>query len=698
MNKEFYERIYAGVLGKLIGVYLGRPVENIINYKKLIDTVGIVDHFVNDSMNVPLVVTDDDIGGTFTFCKALGRGKIPSPKEIGEAWLNYLIENKTILWWGGLGCSTEHTAYIRLRQGYIPPESGSASLNSKGVSEQIGAQIFIDGWAMFAAGDPDLAVELARRAACVSHDGEAIYAAMVIAAIESLAFVESDIRRIIRLAAAYIPEKSAIHALIEDMFRLRDEEPDWLKAREYIEQNYGYALFPGSCHVIPNHALIIFSLLYGDGDFSKTLSIVVTSGWDTDCNGGNVGCIMGILTGLDGIGAGRDWRSAFADACFIPSANPGGGISDAVSIAYDIINYRLRYEGLTPLNPKNGSRYHFEMPGALQGFFVDKDNSILHDLKIFNVSENSRYGLHALCIKYSSKVRNDNARIGVYTYIPPHAKKMVNYDFITSPELYSGQTIRIGMYSDKENQTASFRIFAKYYGVKDEILIAYSPLYSLSAGSYEEYCWTLDGNRSMPYFEAGIEVYPQEEEQKLYLDYMTWDGEPDIKFTNPKLIGEMAIRSWISNIGHYPNMWASDDFVFVSDISEGLHFTGSMKWMEYSFDADIKPQLASEFGLISHVQGMTRYIGFTIKPDSLNLIQRYDSKEIRKTVPYAVAENEVIHMRMETSGDKVECYLGAELIFSENISIDELGRGGCGIICSEGTIAVNNMIVAPLRR
>ena len=38
-------------------------------------------------------------------------GNDPSltPGQIGESWLNYLIDGRTILWWGGLGNSTEHT-------------------------------------------------------------------------------------------------------------------------------------------------------------------------------------------------------------------------------------------------------------------------------------------------------------------------------------------------------------------------------------------------------------------------------------------------------------------------------------------------------------------------------------------------------------------------------------------------------------
>jgi ADP-ribosylglycohydrolase len=58
------------VLGKLIGVYLGRPVEG-WDYHEIIGDLGETTHYVNARLNRPLVVTDDDFSGTFTFSRAL---------------------------------------------------------------------------------------------------------------------------------------------------------------------------------------------------------------------------------------------------------------------------------------------------------------------------------------------------------------------------------------------------------------------------------------------------------------------------------------------------------------------------------------------------------------------------------------------------------------------------------------------------
>ena len=162
LPEDYAERVYAGVLGKTIGVYLGRPFEG-WTYDRIQSRLGDIEYYVHDKVGVPLLVTDDDIAGTFTFLRTLMDNSFDpdlSAEAIGEGWLNYLIEGKTVLWWGGLGNSTEHTAYLRLKNGVKAPSSGSAALNSQVVSEQIGAQIFIDGWAMVSPGNPDQAARL----------------------------------------------------------------------------------------------------------------------------------------------------------------------------------------------------------------------------------------------------------------------------------------------------------------------------------------------------------------------------------------------------------------------------------------------------------------------------------------------------------------------------------------------------------
>ena len=54
---DYEERVYAGVLGKIIGVYLGRPFEGWPN-ERIEERLGEIDYYVHDKLDVPLIVTD----------------------------------------------------------------------------------------------------------------------------------------------------------------------------------------------------------------------------------------------------------------------------------------------------------------------------------------------------------------------------------------------------------------------------------------------------------------------------------------------------------------------------------------------------------------------------------------------------------------------------------------------------------------
>jgi hypothetical protein len=119
------------------------------------------------------------------------------------------------------------------------------------------------------------------------------------------------------------------------------KDNDWHATFRRIEEQYGYDQYIGGCHMVPNHALIILGLLYGQGDFQKSLMICNTAGWDTDCNSGNLGCLLGIRGGLETLGSADtvDWRGPVADRLYLPTADGGRCVSDAVSETYQIIKH-----------------------------------------------------------------------------------------------------------------------------------------------------------------------------------------------------------------------------------------------------------------------------------------------------------------------------------------------------------------------
>jgi hypothetical protein len=165
------------------------------------------------------------------------------------------------------------------------------------VAEQIGAQIFIDSWAMVAPGNPHLAFDLAGKAASVSHDGEAVLAAQFLAVMEAQAFIEPDIHVLFDLGLSFLPPGSLVARLAKDIQSWHARQPDWAETRARIDEVYGYQKYRGNCHIIPNCAIVLLSLLYSEDNFATALMIANTSGWDTDCNSGNVGCLLGIKNG-----------------------------------------------------------------------------------------------------------------------------------------------------------------------------------------------------------------------------------------------------------------------------------------------------------------------------------------------------------------------------------------------------------------
>ena len=448
LPSDYAERAYAAVLGKLIGVYLARPFEG-WTHQRIMSELGPIETYVHERLNVPLVVTDDDVAGTFTFIRALedhrASAQITS-REIGEPWLNYIIERRSILWWGGNGNSTEHTAWLNLKRGIAAPDSKSIEVNGRAVAEQIGAQIFIDGWAIVAPGNPALAAELAEKAARVSHDGAAVDATKLWAAMEAEAFVSRDVEHLIEVGLAYVSRASPIAKLVADIREWRGRYADWRETREAIEARYGYDKHPGHCHVIPNHALMIMALLYAPDDFTRAQTIVCTSGWDTDCNAGNVGCLMGAMLGLEGIDAGRIWRGPLADRMLISSADGGNAINDAVRVSARLVDLGRRLAGLPPLAaPKNGAQFHFSFPGSVQGIARLEDGFAA--LELANIPfETSR----ALELRFSG-LGLERAAVMTPTFTPPEVARMRTYELMATPLIYPGQRVRARVIAGSDN-------------------------------------------------------------------------------------------------------------------------------------------------------------------------------------------------------------------------------------------------------
>ena len=691
---DYVERVYAGVLGKIIGVYLGRPIEG-WTYDKISAEVGEVDHYINEMREMPLVVTDDDISGTFTFLRALpDHGNSPdlTPEEIGNTWLNYLINERTILWWGGLGNSTEHTAYIRLKEGVPAPASGSMALNGKTIAEQIGAQIFIDGWGMLFPGDPGRAVDFARRAGSVSHDGEAIYGAQVIAAMLAQAFVESDLNALLDTAVGYIPADSTIARLIRDVRAWHAAAPDdWRAALAQIQANYGYDKYSGACHMVPNHALIIMALLYGGDDFRKAQMIINTSGWDTDCNAANVGSILGVKNGLAGIDSSDyDWRGPVADRLYLSTADGGRAISDAVIETYHVVNAARALAGAGALAPKNGARFHFSVPGSVQGF-----ESAAPGVQVANTSATESGG--ALSIRWSADAGNP-ILAATPTFTPPEAIGMKGYKMVASPTLYSGQKVSAGVAAAGNNGgSVSIALALTYYGPDDEVLSEIAPAVSLAPGASQTLNWQVPDLGGMPVASIGLQITPENDATgEVVLDWLTWEGAPSVTFSRPDGEGEQWREAWVDGVDQFQSRWW-DSFRISNNVGTGLISQGTADWQDYTAMADVALMLASQGGIAVRVGGMRRWYALVLCDDGkVRLVKDREKTSVLAEDDFLVELDRYYRMELTVNGNTLTGSIDGKVVLEVTDTNDPLAAGGVGLVVSDGTISTDAVTVSPV--
>ena len=700
---NYAERVYAGVLGKLIGVYLGRPFEG-WSYERIMAELGEVDTYVHDKLRVPLVVTDDDISGTFTFLRALpdsGNSRNITPAQIAQTWLNYIVENETILWWGGLGNSTEHTAYLRLKAGVSAPESGSVALNGKVVAEQIGSQIFIDGWAMVAPGDPEFAADLARRAASVSHDGEAIYGAQVVAAMEAQAFVEEDLNKLIDCAVALIPQDSIIYRLIADIREWHAGEPDWHKTRSRIAGRYGYDRYGGNCHMVPNHGLIMLALLYGGGDFRRSQTIVNTSGWDTDCNAGNVGCLLGIKNGLAGLEPVRDLRDPVADRLYLPTADGGRAITDALTETLHVVNVGRALAGEAPLRPKDGAKFHFDLPGSVQGFQVEAGKAELRNVAGIGAIEG-----RALAVSYQGANAGEAVRVSTPTFTPSvelarYFEKR-GYKLLASPTLYSGQTVRARVVADPANQgPMQVQLQVQVYGEGDELNYTEGPETTLSPGAAELLTWTVADTASAPIASVGLGLNSQERaDETVYLDFLTWDGSPKVRLDRPGRPGTMWKRAWVDALDHRDRLGSLDHwpepYRLIQNHGRGMITQGTRDWRDYRVSAQLTPHLCRAGGVAARVQGLQRYYALICDGKGTRLVKQHHGEKVLAETPTSWTLGQPYSLALEVIGSRLTGYVNGEKVLAATDTEEAFDGGGVGLIAEEGRIGCEGVSVEPL--
>lgn len=322
-DTALFDRIYGGWLGRCVGCTLGKPLENgfvwtparIRGYLERAGAYPLTDYvpaLLPPSPEFPLNPTwpvsvkgridgaprDDDIDYTVLGLHLLETyGTNFTRSEVADAWLEHLPFLQTY--------TAERVAYRNLIDGLTPP---TVARYRNPYREWIGAMIRADIYGYINPGDPARAAELAARDAGLSHTVNGVYAAMWAAALVAAAFTADGVTDAISAARHCIPERSRLYAALTEVTADHEHGLSWEQALDAIHRRHDHYNW---VHAIPNACLVTAGLLWGAGDFTRTIALTVQSGCDTDSNGATAGSVAGILAGADALPT--HWTDPFHD-------------------------------------------------------------------------------------------------------------------------------------------------------------------------------------------------------------------------------------------------------------------------------------------------------------------------------------------------------------------------------------------------
>lgn len=664
IRKDYIGKVYAGWLGKIIGVRHGAPIEG-WTYDKIQKVYGEITDYLVDYKDF---AADDDSNGPIFFLRALEDYTCSSeltPGQIGLTWLNYAPYEHGFYWWGGYGKSTEHTAYLNLRNGIMAPRSGSIEQNGAAVAEQIGGQIFIDSWGLVVPGNPGLAAEYAEKAASVSHGGNGIYGGMFIAACISSAFVEHDMDRIIESGLSVIPFDCEYARVVRDIIGFHSTCPDhWRACFEYIKDNYGYDKYPGNCHIIPNSAVIALSLLYGNGDFSSSINICNMCGWDTDCNVANVGTILGVRNGLDGIDYNK-WRKPINDFFVCSSVIGSLNILDIPwSVAY-MANLAYKIAGEEPpadwkdILAGKAPKFHFELPGSTHGFRVASDTGSSLEYELHNTDEAAGSGNGSLKVVAKPLAAGNEVRVYYKTYYRPSDFHDSRYDPSFSPVLYPGQKLTGTVMIPELMREVG--ILACLY-VKDGNSGNYieSGKTDLAPGKWTQLTFEIPFMEGACLEEAGVKLIPKTGMNNAivaYLDDFDFSGEPDytVDFRKERIEEWNGLHKEVSQFTYLKGIWTLEDGELSGSCCDfGEAYTGAYDWQDYVFEATVIPVLGEYHNINFRVQGAVRSYACGLAPDKkLALYKNSNEYTVLNAVDFAWEYHKEYRFKVEVKGSKI---------------------------------------------
>lgn len=319
--EEIKERIRGAWIGRIVGNMLGKPVEgwsrsDILEYLKAVNSYPLNDYIPEPIQKdekfklskyivekgvrgkIRYALRDDDLDYTIINLELLEeKGFNFTTYDVAEQWLSKIPYKLTY--------TAEREAYRNIVIGLKPPQTATFWNPFR---EWIGAQIRADVFGYVLPGKPGKAAELAYRDATLSHVKNGVYGEIFVAATISASFLSEGVLEAIEIGRSCIPKTSRLYEAITSCISTWKKESNFEEAYNKLMEKYGKL---NSVHTINNAVVVALSLLYGELNFSRSISLAVTAGLDTDCNGATVGSIVGAIVGEEKIES--KWKDPLND-------------------------------------------------------------------------------------------------------------------------------------------------------------------------------------------------------------------------------------------------------------------------------------------------------------------------------------------------------------------------------------------------
>ncbi|NLY48262.1 MAG: ADP-ribosylglycohydrolase family protein [Clostridiales bacterium] len=678
MVKDYINKLYAGFLGKNVGIRLGAPVEPAPwDFDRIASVYGDITEYIKRYRNF---AADDDINGPVYFLRGLIDSGVKSEMSSGlvaRAWLNYARNGIGMFWWGGEGISTCHTTYLNLKKGIPAPLSGSMETNGKVLSEQIGGQIFVDTWGFIWPGNPEKAAEYAMKAAHVSHDGNAVYGGGFIAACIAQAFTAETIDEIIDAGLRQIPEDctyAQVVNAVRDFYRKNPD--DFRSCMRYLIDNWGYDKYPGACHVIPNAGVCVLALLYGK-DFNRTVEIATMCGWDTDCNAGSVGSIAGVFYGLDNIK--KAYRDPINDVIITSGISGYLNIMDVPTYVKDLaqIAYMLADEKMPEeiKRPNDGDiLFDFELPGSTHGIRLSNEIRFMKR----HSYEKAYSGKGSLEIIVDRILHADQCRV----YYKPFYRRAdfddERYKPVFSPTVFSGQKASFKLFYEVWLEGAVHVIPYIRTAMRDTFIEIEE--IELKAGEWNSIDFTIPDTGGDQIAELGFKILTPAETAnrvfgRLFLDDFTVTGEARYSIDMSLQACEFAQVTPFS-LNQCKGEIIDGKLVVTSE-QECQVYTGNFYARDTIVEADITPLSGENKGLIVRGKGAecAYLLGFGKQGEVVISLKNFGTRVLAKA-GYNWRIGSTYQLKASAIGNKLTLAVNDEEVLSVEDSTFEYGMTG----------------------